>query len=384
MPSIRFENVSKVFGSHAAIRNLNFEIKEGEFVVFVGPSGCGKTTTLRMLSGIETPSYGRIYIGDRDVTLAPPGQRDVSMVFQSYALFPHMSVYKNLAFGPEVRRTPKAAIREQVERVADILDLRKLLHRKPSELSGGQRQRVALGRTMIRQPKIFLLDEPLSNLDAALRTSMRAEISALQRRLGVTTVYVTHDQVEAMTMGDRIVVFKDGVILQMDTPKRLYQNPVNKFVACFVGAPKMNILPGTLVARANAASLRYGDTNLSFDAARLAKPLLVEEREVEVGIRPQDLHWVKDAPARCTHRLKGVITQIETTGPETFVTVNIAGTPVACKFPSFADIAIDQTVELVTDIDDLYLFDATTEENILADRDRNTHPEFVESKRLAS
>lgn len=383
MPSIRFENVSKVFGNHAAVKNLNFEINEGEFVVFVGPSGCGKTTTLRMLSGIETPSHGRIFIGDRDVTLEPPGRRDISMVFQSYALFPHMSVFKNLSFGPEVRGIPKSEINEQVEKVAEVLDLKKLLHRKPSELSGGQRQRVALGRTMIRKPKIFLLDEPLSNLDAALRTSMRAEITALQRRLAVTTVYVTHDQVEAMTMGDRIVVFKDGVILQIDTPKRLYQNPANKFVACFVGAPKMNIFPGVLTARASSATLRCADTSLSFDANRLAKPLLVEDRDVEVGVRPQDLHWVRDAPARCTHRMRGVITHIETTGPETYVTVAIGDATVACKFPSFAEIAVDQYVELTMDLDDLYLFDRSTGDNILADRVRSTHSDFLQSK-LAS
>lgn len=372
MPNVRFEHVSKLFGDHVAIRDLNFEIKEGEFVVFVGPSGCGKTTTLRMLAGLETPSYGKVWIGDKDVTLAPPGERDISMVFQSYALFPHMSVYKNLAFGPEVRGMQKSLISERVHQVAEMLDLGKLLHRRPSELSGGQRQRIALGRTMIRQPKIFLLDEPLSNLDAALRTTMRSEIMELQRRLAVTTVYVTHDQVEAMTMGDRIAVFKDGSILQIDTPRQLYQNPTNKFVACFVGSPKMNILPGSLSGRATAVKLGFAGGSIAFDAGRLAQPLALEEREVEVGIRPQDLHWIKDAPSRCGHRLGGVVSNIETTGPETYVVVDIQGTSIVSKFPSFPDIKFGQTVELALDLDDIYLFDRASGDNILGNRDKPT------------
>jgi multiple sugar transport system ATP-binding protein len=369
MPHVRFEHVSKVFGQHVAIRDLNFEIPEGEFVVFVGPSGCGKTTTLRMLAGLETPSRGKIWIGDRDVTVAPPGDRDISMVFQSYALFPHMSVYKNLAFGPEVRRMRKGEIADRVHRVAELLHLEKLLHRRPSELSGGQRQRIALGRTMIRQPKIFLLDEPLSNLDAALRSTMRSEIMDLQRRLGVTTVYVTHDQIEAMTMGHRIAVFKDGSILQIDTPKQLYRNPVNKFVACFVGSPRMNILPGSLTVRANAATLHFADGTLALNPACLDKPLLVEARNVEIGVRPQDLFWVKDTSSPAfAHRLRGSIAQIETTGPETFVTVDVGGTSVSCMFPSFADVELGQAVELAFDPDNLYLFDQASGENILADR----------------
>jgi multiple sugar transport system ATP-binding protein len=369
MPHVRFEHVSKVFGQHVAIRDLNFEIPEGEFIVFVGPSGCGKTTTLRMLAGLEIPSRGKIWIGDRDVTVAPPGDRDISMVFQSYALFPHMSVYKNLAFGPEVRRMRKAEIADRVHRVAELLHLEKLLHRRPSELSGGQRQRIALGRTMIRQPKIFLLDEPLSNLDAALRSTMRSEIMDLQRRLGVTTVYVTHDQIEAMTMGHRIAVFKDGSILQIDTPKQLYRNPVNKFVACFVGSPKMNMLSGSLTVRANTATLHFADGTLALNPACLDKPLLVEARNVEIGVRPQDLFWVKDTSSPAfAHRLRGSISQIETTGPETFVTVDVGGTPVSCMFPSFADVELGQVVELAFDPDNLYLFDQASGDNILADR----------------
>jgi multiple sugar transport system ATP-binding protein len=369
MSGVRFENVSKVFGDLVAARDLNFEIKDGEFIVFVGPSGCGKTTTLRMLAGLEMPSYGRIWIGDRDVTLEPPGRRDISMVFQSYALFPHMTVYKNLAFGPEVRGTSKSSINERVHAVAEALHLDKLLDRYPHELSGGQRQRIALGRTMIRQPKIFLLDEPLSNLDAALRVSMRAGIMELQRRLSVTTVYVTHDQVEAMTMGDRIAVFKDGIILQLDTPQRLYQRPANTFVATFVGSPKMNLVPGTLTVNASLATLRYADASHSFAASRLSEVNVGRDHEVEVGIRPQDIHWTKDAPSRCTHNLRGAITAIETTGPETYVTVEIAGMSLACRFPSFAGIAPGQAVELAMDPDDIYVFDRASGRNLLVEKE---------------
>jgi multiple sugar transport system ATP-binding protein len=383
MPNVRFEHVSKVFGEHVVVRDLNFEIKEGEFLVFVGPSGCGKTTTLRMLSGIEIPSYGRIWIGDQDVTLAPPGKRDISMVFQSYALFPHMSVYKNLAFGPEVRGMSRSAVSEQVHKVAEVLHLDKLLHRRPAELSGGQRQRVALGRTLIRQPKIFLLDEPLSNLDAALRTSMRAEIIDLQRRLAVTTVYVTHDQVEAMTMGDRIAVFKDGVILQIDTPRQLYQNPVNKFVACFVGAPKMNIAPGQLSIQGSDIEVRVSGSTITLPAHRLNDSSTAKNCAVEVGFRPQDLFWGKDAPERCRFKVRGTIAMIETTGPETFVTVDTADARLNCKFPAFAGVSVGETVELAFDANDVYLFDRETERNLLSHSDRLQNPAVREPVRLA-
>jgi multiple sugar transport system ATP-binding protein len=363
MSSVRFENVSKVFDKLVAVRNLNFEIAEGEFVVFVGPSGCGKTTTLRMLAGLQTPSYGRIWIGDRDVTLDSPGKRDISMVFQSYALFPHRTVYKNLAFGPEARGMSRAELDEKVRAVSKVLHLDKLLDRYPHELSGGQRQRIALGRTMIRQPKIFLLDEPLSNLDAALRVSMRAEILELQKRLKVTTVYVTHDQVEAMTMGDRIAVFKDGNILQLDTPKRLYQRPANTFVATFVGSPKMNMFPGVLNRTPTKADLRCGAVSLPIDPNRLVETK--QDSDVEVGVRPQDLHWVKDAPSRCTHMIRGIVRAVETTGPETYVDVEITDLTLASRFPSFPDISVGQTVELALDPQNIYVFDKKSGHNLL-------------------
>ena len=359
MAKVSFDQVWKIFGEHVAIPGLDLEIQDGEFVVFVGPSGCGKTTTLRMLAGLETPTYGRISIDDVDVTLTPPGQRDIAMVFQSYALYPHMSVRSNLSFGPEVRGESRADLKERVEKVAGLVGLGALLSRKPSELSGGQRQRVALGRALIREPRIFLLDEPLSNLDAGLRTHMRAEISELQRRLGVTTVYVTHDQVEAMTMGHRIAVFDQGRILQIDTPAQLYRNPANKAVGTFIGSPRMNILPAELTREGEVGRVKCLGSVFSFQAPKFFKnPELVTR--VELGIRPDDLHWTKDAPSRCCEHIVGAVRALETTGSETFVMVDVDGVEVNARFPSFADIRIGQQADLVFDPGDLHFFEPET------------------------
>jgi multiple sugar transport system ATP-binding protein len=247
MASIHYENVWKVFDGTTAVREFTLEIRDGEFVVLVGPSGCGKSTALRMLAGLEQVSNGRILIGDRVVNNVAPQARDVAMVFQSYALYPHMKVYDNLAFGLRNLKVPKREIDERVRRAAEILQLTPLLKRKPKQLSGGQRQRVALGRAIVREPKAFLMDEPLSNLDAKLRVETRAEILKLQRRLGTTTIYVTHDQVEAMTMGDRIAVMNDGLLQQVGTPPELYEQPTNVFVAGFIGSPAMNLVPAPVV-----------------------------------------------------------------------------------------------------------------------------------------
>ena len=262
-PGVRFEEVWKLFGEETpAVANLNLDIQEGEFLVLVGPSGCGKTTSLRMLAGLERPSYGRIWFGDRDVTTLAPGDRDVAMVFQSYALYPNMSVYRNLAFGPTVRGETKGDLRKRIDEVAEILGIGSLLKRRPTELSGGQRQRVALGRALLRESELFLLDEPLSNLDAALRVQMRAELIRLHKRLTHTTsVYVTHDQIEALTMGDRVAVLKDGHLLQCATPSGLYENPANSFVATFIGSPKMNLL-------SRASSPAWGRSRPSSCSAR--------------------------------------------------------------------------------------------------------------------
>ena len=299
MPRVEFENVSKAFDNYSAVRDLDFRIDHGEFVVFVGPSGCGKTTTLRMLAGLEHPSNGRIFFDDVDVTTLAPGRRDVAMVFQSYALYPHMTVYKNLSFGPNSRQSHTSTTDARIKEVAGILGLASMMGRRPGDLSGGQRQRVALGRAMIREPKVFLLDEPLSNLDAALRTQMRVEISDLQRRLGVTTVYVTHDQVEALTMGHRVAVFNQGQLLQIDTPRNLYRNPVDRFVATFVGSPRMNLASGQVASASGRTSLLVLGETVRLSDWQIRTVADGGVRQIEVGLRPQDLHWVQDTPARC-------------------------------------------------------------------------------------
>src|SRR5438093_3033875 len=257
LSEVRFEGVHKIFGTKTAVEDLNLTVNAGEFLVLVGPSGCGKTTTLRMLAGLERPSYGRILIGDKLVNNVSPRFRDVAMVFQSYALYPHMNVYDNLAFGMRARGASKDLVVQRVKETADVLGLGKLLKRRPSELSGGQRQRVALGRALIRQPQVFLMDEPLSNLDAGLRVQMRAELSRLHQRFRVTTVYVTHDQVEAMTMGDRIAVMNNGRLQQVDAPETLYDNPANVFVAGFIGSPRMNFVPGRLASSDGVAAVEF-------------------------------------------------------------------------------------------------------------------------------
>ena len=255
MATITFEHVTKVFDDTVAVNDLSIDVADGEFLVLVGPSGCGKTTALRMLAGLEEISKGRILIGDRVVNNVAPGARDVAMVFQSYALYPHMSVYDNLAFSLRNRRLPKAEVDRRVRQVAEILGLGSLLKRKPKQLSGGQRQRVALGRAIVREPAAFLMDEPLSNLDAALRVQTRAEILRLQKRLGTTTIYVTHDQIEAMTLGDRIAVLNLGVLQQIGTPEELYTRPANVFVARFIGSPSMNLLPAQAIGVGGAGQL---------------------------------------------------------------------------------------------------------------------------------
>src|SRR6187399_2807630 len=255
MATVTFENVNKVFGDFHAVRDLNLEIGDAEFMVLVGPSGCGKTTSLRMIAGLEEISSGTLRIGDRIVNDVPPKDRDIAMVFQSYALYPHMTVRDNMAFGLKLRKLPKADIEKRVKDAAGILSLEKLLDRKPKELSGGQRQRVALGRAIVREPAVFLMDEPLSNLDAKLRVQTRAEIARLHQRLQTTVVYVTHDQVEAMTMGTRIAVMSEGLLQQVGSPQSLYDHPINRFVAGFIGSPSMNFLPVTLQGSGDAVTL---------------------------------------------------------------------------------------------------------------------------------
>ena len=363
---IRFENIWKFFDGNPVVTDLNLDIREGEFIVLVGPSGCGKTTSLRMLAGLERPSHGRIFIGERDVTDVPTGERDVSMVFQSYALYPNMNVYKNLAFGPRVRKEPRATLDKRINEVADLLQIRHLLKRSPAALSGGQRQRVALGRALIREPRVFLMDEPLSNLDAALRVQMRSELIRLHHRLeATTTVYVTHDQVEALTMGDRVAVLKDGVLLQVDSANDLYEYPRSVFVGEFIGSPKMNVVAGTLTVSGGTVSVEVLGVRADVTervAGRLAEG--VATGPVLVGIRPHDLHLASGAGNE-SPRLAARADVSEHTGTEVFATLDVGEVRVIARLPRAPIPQPGDRVELVFDCDSLHLFDPDSKLSLL-------------------
>jgi multiple sugar transport system ATP-binding protein len=328
MAQIELVHLSKVYsGDVTAVRDLNLEVAEGEFVVLVGPSGCGKTTALRMIAGLEEITSGEIRIGGKVVNDLPPRDRDIAMVFQNYALYPHKTVYDNLAFGLRMRKVPKEEQKQRVEEIARVLGLGDMLQRRPAQLSGGQRQRVAMGRAIVREPKAFLMDEPLSNLDAKLRVQMRAEIARIQQALKVTTVYVTHDQVEAMTMGNRVAVMRDGRLQQVDTPQRLYDAPVNLFVASFVGSPPMNLFEAGLESDDGRFVCRIGDTELELPADLAAERPLLQSyagRRVAVGIRPED---VREAAGWDGTRLRGRILLVESLGSEQLVHIEITATP---------------------------------------------------------
>ncbi len=354
MSQVSIEHVWRRFGPQVAVADLSLTIADGDFLVLLGPSGCGKTTSLRMLAGLERPSDGVIRIDGRVVNDVSPGERDVAMVFQSYALFPHMTVYKNLAFGPRMRRENKAATEAKIREVAATLGMTAFLDRRPSELSGGQRQRVALGRALLRQPKLFLMDEPLSNLDAALRGQMRAELVSLHRRMGITTVYVTHDQVEAMTMATRIAIMFEGRLHQIAAPATIFDDPVDLRVATFIGAPRMNIIPGTL---------RRGDAGLAVEVLGHTIPLppgmatatpALLPRPVSVGIRPSDIGV---RPAGGAGLIEGVITFVEPMGSETFVTVAVGGQVLICRTSGRARLAIGEPAALTPDPRFVYAFD---------------------------
>jgi multiple sugar transport system ATP-binding protein len=332
MAGITFDNVTKTYGDgFRAVSDLNLEVQDGEFVVFVGPSGCGKTTALLMLAGLEEISGGEIKIGERVVNNLPPRDRDVAMVFQNYALYPHMTVAENIGFALRMRKVPKREARTRIEETARIIGLVDHLDRKPRQLSGGQRQRVAMGRAIVREPQVFLMDEPLSNLDAKLRVQMRAEISRIQRQLEVTTVYVTHDQVEAMTMGDRVAVLRRGVLQQFDAPQRLYEQPGNLFVASFIGSPAMNVVEATLERDGDGLAIRIGQTLLALPREVVSeRPALAGYvgKAIAVGIRPEAL----DEPGRRNGddggRLRGVVQAVEALGPEQLAHVEIEAKPV--------------------------------------------------------
>jgi multiple sugar transport system ATP-binding protein len=311
MATVTFKGATRIYpkSNRKAVDRLDLEIKDGEFLVLVGPSGCGKTTSLRMLAGLEEVDEGTIMIDDKDIVNLPPRARDIAMVFQNYALYPHMNVAENMGFALKIARMPKAEIQTRVAEAAKILDLEDYLKRKPGQLSGGQRQRVAMGRAIVRQPRVFLMDEPLSNLDAKLRVATRSEIAALQRRLGVTTVYVTHDQVEAMTMGDRVAVMKDGVLQQCDTPRVLYDSPVNAFVAGFIGSPAMNLIAGTI----DSGGVMLGDTVIPIPD-QLARAAGGPGSAVIVGLRPEAIELVGEG-----HGIPAVVNLVEELGAEAYV-----------------------------------------------------------------
>jgi len=366
MAKITLDGVYKLFGEVRAVDDVSLEVADGEFLVLVGPSGCGKTTTLRMIAGFERPTYGTIAIGERVVNRVAPKDRNLAMVFQSYALYPHMNVARNLSFGMRVRRAPRAEIDRRVREVAETLGLAELMARKPGQLSGGQRQRVALGRALLREPEAFLMDEPLSNLDAALRVQMRVELSRLHERFRATTVYVTHDQVEAMTMGDRIAVMSGGRLQQCDTPERLYERPANLFVAGFIGAPKMNLVAGRVVAAAGAPAVEWlgQAVALEGEVASAVRPLGAVE--ATVGLRPEDLRWSNDAPPACTARLSALVEVVEPVGSETYVVARVGDFALTARFPSRSGVRTGDRVELAFDPAHLHVFFGESGASVLA------------------
>jgi len=332
MAQIVLDSIDKIYDDGTrAVSDLNLDVHDGELVVFVGPSGCGKTTALRMIAGLEEISGGEIRIGDRVVNNLPPGSRDVAMVFQNYALYPHMTVAENIGFSLRMHKVPKPEQRQRIAETAKIIGLEDHLNRKPRQLSGGQRQRVAMGRAIVREPQVFLMDEPLSNLDAKLRVQMRAEISRIQRRLEVTTVYVTHDQVEAMTMGDRVAVMRHGVLQQFDVPQRLYESPANLFVASFIGSPSMNVVEATVEKTDGGTALRVGSASLPLPAETVsARPAIAgyAGRKIALGIRTEALDESSPRNGDETGRLRGIVRAVEALGPEQLAHVEVQAKPV--------------------------------------------------------
>ena len=362
MASVTFRNVVKQYGDNVVIKDMNLDINDKEFVVFVGPSGCGKSTSLRMLAGLEEISSGEILIGDRVVNDVPPKDRDIAMVFQSYALYPHMTVFDNMAFGLKLRKTPRADIERRVKEAAEYLGLSELLDRKPKQLSGGQRQRVAVGRAIVREPAVFLMDEPLSNLDAKLRVSARATISKLHQRLGTTFVYVTHDQVEAMTMGDRIVVLHDGILQQVDTPRNLYNIPHNVFVAGFIGSPSMNFFNSTLVKEEGNFWVDCGSFRVQVPDARKATYNSYVGKEVIFGIRPEHIHAPEYAtPNIVPAPMSAKVEVAELLGSEVNLFLSSGKHSFGATLDPRVNANADKEIDLVMDMSQMHLFDKDTE-----------------------
>ncbi|HEY8772520.1 MAG TPA: sn-glycerol-3-phosphate ABC transporter ATP-binding protein UgpC [Candidatus Limnocylindria bacterium] len=362
MATVTFDHLFKRFsGDVIAVNDLSLEIADGEFLVLVGPSGCGKTTALRCIAGLESISEGKLLIGDQVVNDVAPKDRDIAMVFQSYALYPHMSAFDNLAFGLKLRKMPKAEIDTRVREAAGILGLDKYLDRKPKALSGGQRQRVALGRAIVREPKVFLMDEPLSNLDAKLRVQTRAEIARIHRRLGTTIVYVTHDQVEAMTMGDRIAVMKDGLLLQVGTPEELYTHPANLFVAGFIGSPAMNFVTVTTAG----GELMMGQTRLSLggEPARVVAAQ-IPGKSLTIGFRPEHLK-LANGTTDSVMRFPAEVDVVEYLGNEELIHARAEGNDIVALLPSDRKVKAGEQVELAVPLDRLYVFDPTSEKALI-------------------
>jgi multiple sugar transport system ATP-binding protein len=365
MARVQLANIWKKYtGDVVAVQDFNLDILDKEFVVFVGPSGCGKTTTLRMIAGLEDISSGELRIGERVVNDVAPKDRDIAMVFQNYALYPHMSVYQNMAFGLKLRKVPKSEIDRRVREAGDILDISHLLERKPKALSGGQRQRVALGRAIVREPQVFLMDEPLSNLDAKLRVQMRAEIRKLHQRLQTTFIYVTHDQTEAMTMGDRIVVMKDGVIQQSDTPQQVYSHPVNMFVAGFIGSPAMNFLQGNLVEDSGVVYFRAPNVSIRIPEGRYAalRNAGVVGKPVVLGIRPEDIHDEEVLMSTYPESLvTGRIEVVEHMGAELYLHIAVDKQSIIARVNSRFDFRPGSEVKLALDLNKMHIFDSESE-----------------------
>jgi multiple sugar transport system ATP-binding protein len=366
MAGVTYEHVFKRYPGNVVINDMNVEIKDKEFVVLVGPSGSGKSTALRMLAGLEEISDGKVSIGERVVNDVAPKDRDIAMVFQSYALYPHMTVYDNLSFGLKLRKTPKAEIDKRVREAAGILGLEPYLDRKPKALSGGQRQRVALGRAIVRQPKVFLMDEPLSNLDAKLRVQTRVQILKLHQRLQTTFIYVTHDQVEAMTMGDRIVVLNNGIVQQVDTPSTLYHHPVNMFVAGFIGSPAMNFLPVKVGGNGKAA-LQGEGFEVPVSDRLLSEAGAQRGQDVVMGIRPEDLKDARFPGREDLPRLRSKVEVTESMGSENFVYLNIGGKTLTSRMdPRSEDLQAGQTAEIAVDTQHIHLFDPKSEKALIS------------------
>ena len=363
MAKIVLEGVTKRFKGTTAVDDLDLEVEDGEFLVIVGPSGCGKTTTLRMLAGFDTPTSGSVVIGGKRVNAMPPKDRNLAMVFQNYALFPHMTVAKNLSFGMKIRHEPRATIESEIARIADMLGIEPLLGRKPSQLSGGERQRVALGRALLRKPQAFLLDEPLSNLDAALRTQMRTELQRIHRQFPVTTIYVTHDQVEAMTMADRVALMDKGRLQQIAAPQAMYEEPASAFVAGFIGSPKINLIPGRVRKTGSSVTVSCLSCDIPVNGSAGEVLQSGSADELLVGFRPEEIRPTAvdaaDLPV-----VTGTVEVIEPLGPETHVVVRVGEETLTCKFPARAGLSVGGSIRLELDVAQMKLFDARTGDRI--------------------